>query len=166
MSKESRVFETTPLYLFHPLAPERIFKLITEIKMIALLRNPTERDISNYSMVKRKEREPLFMLEAFQQEETRQQELLNNMAIGKTLLTDYSYKARGCYAAQLANYYKFFPKDHILLLKSEDFFKDPSNTMKQVFAFIDVDPYFKVTDLSPRNSGKAKSDFPLVPGKI
>lgn len=162
ISKESRVFETTPLYLFHPLAPERIFKLIPDIKLIALLRNPTERAISHYFMLKRKDREPMSMLEAFQQEETRQEELLSHLGSRKTLLTDYSYKARGCYAAQIANYYKFFPKDHILLLKSEDFFNDSMDTLKQVFNFVDVNPDFKVKDLSPRNTGKEK--FDVTPG--
>ncbi len=162
ISKESRVFETTPLYIFHPFAAERIHKMIPEIKLVALLRNPTERAISHYFMVKRKYREPLPMLEAFQMEERRQEELLSHTGSRKTLLTDYSYKARGCYAAQLATYYKFFPKDHILLLKSEDFFDDPIGTLKQVFAFVDVNPDFKVTDLSPRNSGKEK--FDITPG--
>ncbi len=48
MQAEQCCFEATPLYLFNPLAAQRMFKLLPKVKLIILLRNPTERAISQY----------------------------------------------------------------------------------------------------------------------
>jgi len=60
-----------PIYLFHPLVPERIHHLLPKIKLITLLRNPTERAISHYFHQKGMGRETLPMGEAFQAEDQR-----------------------------------------------------------------------------------------------
>lgn len=50
-------FEVSPVYLFNPLVPGRVFAQNPKMKMIALIRNPTERAISHYRMEKRFGRE-------------------------------------------------------------------------------------------------------------
>ena len=157
---DSRIFEATPLYLFHPLVPERIFNLVPEIKLIALLRNPTERAISHYYMNMRKNVEPLPMLEAFQQEEARLKNVINEQDYRNELFFRISYKSRGRYAEQLERYLKYFPLKQILLLGSDEFFNDPQASLRRVFDFVGVDPGFKINDLTPRNVGKNKSDVP------
>lgn len=156
----SKVFESTPDYLFHPLAPERIFKMIPEVKLIALLRNPTERAISQYFMKKAKNRETLSMLEAFKIEEYRLEKIIGQGDYTNSTFTDQSYKSRGLYAEQLERFFRYFPKSQILILSSEEFFLTPNNTLKLIFDFVGVDGDFSVNDVTPRNVGKNKHEVP------
>ncbi len=72
MHAHERTFEASPLYIFNPLAPKRIYDLVPEAKIIAVLRNPTERAISQYFHEKGgKNRDPLSIREALREEETR-----------------------------------------------------------------------------------------------
>ena len=48
MAPGSRTFEASPLYLLHPLAAERIAALMPQVKLVAILRNPTDRALSHY----------------------------------------------------------------------------------------------------------------------
>ncbi len=60
----------------------------------------------------------------------------------------YSYLSRGIYVEQLKNWFKFFPKNQFLILKSEDFFDSPQTIMNQIFQFLNLShiiiPEFKV----------------------
>ncbi len=48
------------------------------------------------------------------------------------------YLARGVYVDQLLRWSEFFDKEQMLILKSEDFFERPANTLKTVFDFLDL----------------------------
>jgi hypothetical protein len=160
LAAESKIFEATPLYLFHPLVPERIFKLAPETKLIALLRNPTDRAISHYFMTRRKNHEDLPMLEAFRQEEERLKKVLKGQDYKNEIFVRYTYKSRGRYREQVDRYLQYFPMQQILLLRSEEFFSDPHETLRQVFDFVGVDAGYKVGDVAPRNIGRSKSEIP------
>jgi len=162
LGADSRVFETTGTYLFHPLVPQRIFNLLPNIKLIALLRNPTERAISHYFMNKRKNIESLPMLEAFQQEETRLEKVIEEQDFRKEIYRTKSYKSRGRYAEQLERYLKYFPIGQILLLGSEEFFNNPHESLHHVFEFVGVNADFKVNNLTAKNVGENKSDVPFA----
>ncbi len=51
---------------------------------------------------------------------------------------NYSYLSRGIYVDQLENWTRFFDRDQILVLKSEDFNDDPVATLEQIAEFIDL----------------------------
>ena len=57
------------------------------------------------------------------------------------------------YRQQLERYYKLFPSDNVLIINSEKFFENPDKTLKEVCLFLDVDPDFKIADLSPQQVG-------------
>jgi len=48
----------------------------------------------------------------------------------------FSYVRRGCYAEQLENWYRVFPREQILVLQSEPFYADPGPYFKEVVRFI------------------------------
>ncbi len=48
MLPHQKTFEASPSYICHPLVPRRIFELLPDVKIIALLRNPTERAIAHF----------------------------------------------------------------------------------------------------------------------
>ncbi len=130
----SLTFEASPDYLASPQTPERMEKLVPGVKIIALLRNPTDRAISHYFHSLKKG--------------WRQDEILSAMKI-----EDMIFKQRGLYKSQLESYYKLFPSENILVIGSEIFFESPADTLKEVYSFLGVDPDIKISDLSPRQVG-------------
>jgi hypothetical protein len=159
-SRGMQAFEASPSYLFHPLAAGRIRETIPEVKMIALLRNPTERAISHYLHKKRNGIELLPMLEAFQQEEARLTPIVESGDYFNRKMRHYSYKARGLYKVQLERYFDLFPKDQILVIPSEAFFCRTGECLKQIYGFIGVDDGYQLQDPSPRFVNKNKETVP------
>jgi len=110
------------------------------VKLIALLRNPTERAISHFFHVKRKRRkrrkrlyrESLSLYEALLAEEKRLLSINKESNYNSDYL-QYAYKSRGLYKEQLERYFKYFPREQMLIINSEEFFVQPENTLRQVF---------------------------------
>ena len=156
MGREVITGEASPLYLFNPLAPARIANALPAVKLIALLRNPADRAISHYYHEKRKNREPLPMLEAFGAEQGRISAALKEQNYKSLSYINYGYLKRGLYAEQLERYFKYFSRERMLVLKSEEFFSQPSATLSRTCKFLGVDHTFRFPDLEPRNTGKNK----------
>jgi hypothetical protein len=160
LSAQQKTFEASPIYIFNPLAPKRIFDLVPEVKIIALLRNPTDRAISQYFQERRRKKERLEMDEAFQQEEKRLGPAIQERDYKNHAFIHHAYKSRGRYKEQLERYFSYFPRQQMLIIRSEDFFVAPHKTLREVFEFLRVDADFTVKDLTPRNVGKSKSTVP------
>lgn len=60
-------------------------------------------------------------------------------------LKRYSYLARGIYIDQIKDVLQIFPREQILILKSEDFFNNPPRILKQIFKFLNL-PNFKIKE--------------------
>ena len=157
MSPFSKTFEATPRYMVHPLVPKRMVDLVPEVKIIAVLRNPTERAISHYFYSKGRGRELLPIKEALQEEEKRLESVLKNKDYRNKFFRHYSYKSRGLYKMQIDRYLNYFPWQQILILSSEEFFREPDNTLRRVFDFVQVDTGFKVKDLKHHNVANNRS---------
>ncbi len=160
VSADTKTFEASPLYLFNPVAAKRISKLLPDVKIIALLRNPTERAISQFFHEARLNRELLPMKVAFETELSRIQPAIDARDYKNDDFICHSYKSRGLYKEQLERYSDYFPKEHMLVLQSELFFLDPSRVLKQVFKFVGVDQDYKIKDLKPRNVASNRSKIP------
>ena len=158
ISADQKTFEASPLYIFNPLAPKRIFDLIPQVKIIALLRNPTERAISHYFHEKRFHREPLSIYEAFEKEEQRLGPVIKEKDYKSDIYMHQSYKSRGLYKDQLERYLKYFSMDQILVMSSEMFFTHPDHSLKRMFEFVGVDTDYKVKDLTPMNVARNRRD--------
>lgn len=158
VNAHQKAFEATPIYMFNPLASKRIFDLLPKVKVIALLRNPTERAISHYFHEKQKQRESLPIYEALQQEEARLAPIIKDKDYKNPIFKNCSYKSRGLYKDQLERYLKYFPWRQILVINSDEFFAEPENTLRQVFEFVEVDTGYRVKNLTPRNVANNKSD--------
>lgn len=160
--EKALVFEATPLYIFHPLAAARIANLLPSAKLIAILRNPSERALSHYFAARGKNLDAAPMLEAFQRDEQRLLEMPANnpRRKGDHLFLRDSYKSRGHYAEQLRRYLQYFQKEQMLLLASEDLFRDTQATLRATFEFLGVDSDFQIPDLRPRSRGWPKEEVP------
>jgi hypothetical protein len=151
-----QTFEATPSYIFHPLVPERVHETLPNVKMVVLLRNPTQRAISHYFHKKRTGVETLPMMEAFQKEEARLKPIFSSKDYFNKDLRDFSYKMRGHYAEQLERYFKLFPREQFLILSSEDFFTNTQDCLNRIFKFINLEGNVKIEDLSPKFVAKNK----------
>ena len=158
MSAGTKSFEASPLYIFNPLAPKRIFDLVPEVKLILMLRNPTERAISQYFHEKRWGNESLPIEEALRQEENRLAPVIDSNDYKNHAFIHHSYKSRGLYKQQIERFLNHFPLEQLLILGSEEFFAQPDSSLKRVFEFVGVDPGFQVNDLVPRNVAKNKGN--------
>lgn len=134
--------ESSPYYIFHPLAPERISKAIPHVRLIALLRNPVDRAYSHYQKAVRNGLEPLSFEDAIECEEERLRSETRRILTEESYYSfnhhRYSYLSRGIYVDQLEVWGRFFPDEQTLILKSEDFFADPRSVWERVLEFLDL----------------------------
>ncbi|NOQ64219.1 MAG: sulfotransferase [Methyloprofundus sp.] len=153
LKAQQKTFESSPLYLFNPDVAERIHQLIPDIKIIVLLRDPSQRAISHYFKEQRRGKESLAIFEAMLAEEQRIEPIVQQRDFKNEKYRHYSYKSRGLYREQLERYYSHFAREQILVINSEYFLSSIERSLMQVFEFVGVDATFKVPDLQPRNVG-------------
>ena len=141
--------ESSPYYIFHPLAAERAAALVPDARLIALLRNPTSRAYSHYQHMLRTGRESLSFEEALDKEPERlsgiEEKIIADPNYPMAAHRNFSYVGRGMYADQLERWFKVFPRQQFLILRSEDFFKNPAQACQQIYRFLDLpewDPGF------------------------
>lgn len=134
--------EASPYYICHPQVPGRVHDFSPKIKIIALLRNPVERAISHYYYYIKIGYESLSLENAIASEPERLkgeiEKLLANPNYQSYEYQHHSYLTRGIYADQLPAWMKLFPKEQILIIKSEDLYTNPSATVNTVLEFLDL----------------------------
>lgn len=137
--------EASPGYTKYPTfdgVPERMHRILPDVKLIYLLRDPIERLLSHHThgYINGWEKEP---------------------DVSKALrpIEDSPYVACSKYGMQLSRYLDYYPLDQILVLTLDELRQQPSQTIKQVFQFIGVDDGFVPEDPSAvhhRTANKAK----------
>jgi Sulfotransferase domain len=155
--------EASP-YMAHLHAPERMAQVVPEARLIALLRNPVERAYSDYQMVARKDREHKTFEEAIGLEDPAEtgkappKEGETPEAEDLAVLNEGSeYLSRGVYIDQLLRWTRFFDKEQILVLKSEEFFESPKESLQVVLKFLDLpewEPASEKLVAGKRNEGR------------
>jgi Sulfotransferase domain len=135
--------EASPYYLFHPHVPRRVANVLPEVKLIVMLRNPVDRAYSHYHHERAGGHEHLATFEeAIEQEERRLAGELDKMQADEFYASypfrHFSYLARGIYIDQLQRWLSFFPREQVLILKSEDFYANPAGVFQQTLAFLNV----------------------------
>lgn len=137
--------EATPYYIFHPLAPARVAKLLPHAKFVLLLRNPVDRAYSHYNHEVRKGTEKLSFAEALDKEPERLAGETEKMRADERYYSfnhqRYSYLSRGVYVDQLLAWYNYFPQERFLVLTSEDFYAKPNVVVKEIVSFLNLPPF-------------------------
>lgn len=155
--------ESSPYYLFHPLAAERAAQLAPGAKLIALLRNPVSRAYSHYHHMARTGRETLSFEEAIEAEAVRlagvEEKLKTDPSFPMEAHRTYSYIGRGRYAEQLERWYRYYPRENFLIMRSEDFFKDPGAVCARIHQFLGL-PAWDLGVYKNANPGKYPSMNP------
>jgi hypothetical protein len=159
---KARILEATPSYLFVPGAPERIAALVPNVKMIAVLRDPVERAISHYFYEVLNGREDRPIMKALTEEEDLLAPIWISRIYKARQFLPCSYKARGRYAEQLSRFYDLFSRDQVLVLSSNDLFKNTDETLTRTFDFLGMDSAISIPDKRARNVGTRNSPVDRV----
>lgn len=129
------VGEASPYYLFHPDAPERVREVVPHAKLIVLLRNPVDRAYSQYHMKVARGLETLPFADAIDREPERL--AASDDPLGPAW-RHHSYLARGVYGDQLRRWMAVFPREQLLIVKSEEFYAEPERILHHTQAFLGV----------------------------
>lgn len=133
-------FESSPYYMFHPCAPERIARDLPGVQLIVLLRDPVERAHSAYVH----ETAHGFETEPFERALELETARLNGQAERIAVDSSYfsyshqhhAYRARGRYAEQLERLEHLFGRDRLHVIDSRDFFTEPERVYDRVLEFL------------------------------
>ena len=134
-------FESSPYYLFHPMATPRIAGDIPDVKLIVLVRDPVERAHSahTHEFARGFEKEPCFE-RAVQLEEERLAGETERLCAAPHSLSHahrhHAYLARSRYAEQLARLDPLITRDRVLVLDSDRFFASPEPIYDRVLDFL------------------------------
>lgn len=136
----------TPFYLYCPVAAERIRRLAPHARLIVLLRDPVARTYSDYNMSLNRS-----------DDETRTfEQALDDELSGACTDFRRTYLHQGIYEPHLRRWLEMFPREQLLIQRSEDFFRDPQGVLREVHAFLGLPP-LDFQDLSARNEGSYKA---------
>ena len=119
-----------------------------QVRLIALLRDPVARAYSHYQLERRRGDETLSFEDAIAAEAAR-------LAASPDYSSDdhrhFSYLSRGRYAEQLARWLAVFPREQILILKSEDMYADPAAVIHQVEHWLGL-PLWTPAEITAHNA--------------
>jgi hypothetical protein len=152
-------FESSPYYMFHPLAPERIARDLPGVRLLVLLRDPVERAYSGHAheVAHGFESEPFES--ALELEPGRLAGQAERIAADPGYFSyshqHHSYIARGEYVDQLESLEQHFGRDRLHVVDSGDFFTDPQAIYDGVLAFLGLpnrgNPAFRRRNAQPRS---------------
>jgi sulfotransferase family protein len=123
--------EATPFYLHDRAAHKRIHRLVPNVKIILLLRDPVDRAHSNWTHLWTAglEREADFLTACRLQDRRK--------AAGWAPF--WHYLDLGRYGAQLRHLYRYFDRDQVLLMRYMELHRSPAAALDRVCAFLGVD---------------------------
>lgn len=146
LRKDGRlVGEASPSYVFHPLAPERVFSLVPDVRLIVLLREPGDRAYSHYQHEVALGREPLSFEDALEAEDDRLRGEVERLRGDPKAFSfawwNHTYASRGLYADQLERWFELFPRGQVLALTTEELGARPGETYASVLSFLGAPPH-------------------------
>lgn len=148
----------TPQYMSSEEFAEKIYHVSPDIKLIAILRNPLERAYSHYQMSKKREKEKRSFEEALK-------ELSTDEAIAfarNNPTEENAYFVWGEYGRILNSYLKFFERNQILLLSTDELEKEPQKVIDKICGFLTLETYTP-KDLEKKfHVGGEKRKMPFV----
>ena len=129
-NQEMLTGEASTQYMPYPETPERVKRLIPSVKLLAILRNPTDRAYSAYNFHR------LHYMENRTFEDAVKQEL-----DGYETRYIRRYLVYGHYAQHLERWFECFDRSQILVLATEELREDQQGTLDKIWEFLGVMPH-------------------------
>jgi len=132
-------FESTPNYLYCPQVPARVKKIIPEAKFVVMLRNPVDRAWSHFCNWRIKSR------------------------LKESILYDPKSEIlkKGIYHVQLSRWFEHFDRKQFFIIRSENFFGNERNVIKQTLEFLGLSPAVDTTAVYYDPVKKTKGNPPM-----
>ncbi len=138
-------FEATPQYFVHPLAPARVRELLPDIKLIIAVRDPVDRALSHYRLMRQIGVERLDLARAIDSERDRVRPDLDRLradpAHRATDFLRFSYVMRSRYGEQLARWREHFPAASFHILDFDAFRTDPTVEWTALLDFVGLEQW-------------------------
>jgi Sulfotransferase domain len=133
-------FESSPYYMFHPLAAERIRGDLPGVKLLVLLRDPVERAYSAHAHETYLGYETEPFGRALELEPTRlkgeAERIVADPGYASVSHQHHAYRTRGHYAEQLDRLEHVFGREQIHVVESMAFFENPEPVYDAVLEFL------------------------------
>lgn len=168
-------FESSPYYMFHPLAAARIAHDLPAVRLLVLVRDPVARAYSAYTheLARGFESEPFER--ALELENARLagegERIVNQPDYLSHSHRHHAYRGRGQYIEQIERLEALFGRDRIHVIDSGDFFAEPKRVYDSALDFLGLPhrgyPVFERHNARPRaplaQSVRAALDTHFVP---
>lgn len=155
-------FESSPYYLFHPLAGERIAASLPDVKMLILVRDPVERAYSAHAHELARGFESLSFEAALEAEAERlegeEQRLRAEPTYESIAHRHQAYRQRGEYAPQVAKMAALLSPERVKVVDSHRFFETPDGVYAEVLDWLGVQPVR--TAVFDRYNGRPRLEMP------
>jgi len=157
---EAMTFESSPYYMFHPLAAGRIARDLPGVKLLVLLRDPVERAYSAHAheLGRGYETEPFARALGLEAERLagEAERLVADPSYASHSHQHHAYRARGQYIEQLERLEACVGRDRIHVVDSGDFFTEPERVYDGVLEFLGLPdrgyPVFERHNARPRSA--------------
>jgi hypothetical protein len=123
--------ESTTLYLQDPQAHDRIRKLVPDVKLVAVLRDPVDRAHSNWAHLRSHGLEPVA--------DFPRACMLGHRRAEQGWGPFWQYLEIGRYGRQLEHLFRVFDREQVLILLYRDLREQPVETLDRVCAFLGVE---------------------------
>jgi hypothetical protein len=152
--------ESSPYYMFHPLAAERIATDLPAVKLVVLLRDPVDRAHSAHAHERARGHETLPFEEALAAEKERldgeDEKLCRDPGFVSHTHQHNAYVTRGQYIDQVRRLEAAVGRDRMCLVDSDAMFADPVTWLHGVEDFLGLErwapPHFEKRNARPRAS--------------
>lgn len=161
-------FEASPYYLYHPAVPKRVKDDLGDVKVVAVLRDPVDRAISQYKWIRQVGLETRKAVEAFRYDAERldwEQDPAYLEQFDDPLYFDFDhihrgYLRRSLYDVQLRRWLKHLSPSHFRVVGSSFLFNRTSMVLGKLAGFLDIDQHGGA-DKERVNQNSSRDDVPV-----
>ncbi|NWH77027.1 HS3S1 sulfotransferase, partial [Piaya cayana] len=128
--------EKTPAYFTSPKVPERVYSMNQSMRLLLILRDPSERVLSDYTQVfynHMQKHKPYPSIEQF-------------LIKDGELNVDYKAINRSLYYIHMQNWLKYFPLDRIHIVDGDKLIKNPFPEIEKVEKFLKLSPQINASN--------------------
>ncbi len=156
--------EASPSYISHIWAPERLARLLPDVKLLVTLRNPVDRAYSQFQMSRREDEEPLHSFDqavAIEDErlDPERARMLRDQRYQSWPIGCWSYLMRSRYAENLERWFELFDRDQFHFITLEELSARPGETLDAVHDFLGL-PAYRAEGLTPLHTAEYSSLAP------
>lgn len=151
LRSHSAIGDISPSYLYYSSSAKKIVEKLGMVKIIAIIRNPVDKAYSQYMHMVRDGLEELTFQDAIAFEADRRERGWGDI---------WRYTESSLYAKRLEEFIAVFGRDNVRIVLFDDFIRQTSEVLADLFKFIGVDPKAKISTNEKFNrTGTQKSPF-------